>query len=141
MLRVIFTIHTIYFIYIYTYISMQLFTTERVVEKACVLDTNAFGERSNVTSQQFSTGLFYYAAMLNHSCDPNVSYSVVSGFSKVPFFVSLIWLIGNKITFRAIKPILKNTPLYDTYVELLFPTHERQLALLKSKFFFCSCTR
>lgn len=44
---------------------------------ACLLDTNAFGGVNQVTSQQLSTGLFYYSALINHSCDPNVIYSVL----------------------------------------------------------------
>eukprot|EP00026_Physarum_polycephalum_P005946 Phypoly_transcript_05985.p1 GENE.Phypoly_transcript_05985~~Phypoly_transcript_05985.p1 ORF type:complete len:479 (+),score=68.54 Phypoly_transcript_05985:429-1865(+) len=103
----------------------KFFNKAQIVEMACLLDTNAFGGRNHTTSQQLSTGLFYFAALLNHSCDPNVIYSVVD----------------DKITMRAIKPIPKGTPLYDTYVDLLFPTRDRQTILLKSKSFFCTCPR
>ena len=70
-------------------------------------------------------GICFIATRLNHSCDPNITYSV------------------NKkgLVFQTLKPILKNDELYISYINNNLPKKERQELLLTRYGFICKCTK
>ncbi|EGG14330.1 hypothetical protein DFA_12100 [Cavenderia fasciculata] len=102
---------------------LSFFDHDEIVNTACTIITNSFGETSNNTT--ITNGFFYQAALLNHSCQPNAFFS----------------FNGDKLQMRVVKDMDKDDSIYDSYVDLLLPTYERQLGLLKSKNFFCQCKR
>ena len=74
------------------------------------------------------SAIYWKAAMLAHSCSPNVAYSCHNG----------------NITYRAVKPIAKGDMLLCSYLSNdvdYRPTHLRRQTLMKEKDFWCQCPR
>ncbi len=72
-----------------------------------------------------SPGICFIATRMNHSCDPNITYTTV----------------GNHLQFKTLKPIHKNDELYDSYIDYRLPKKERQEILLNRYGFHCKCTK
>ena len=70
-------------------------------------------------------GICFIATRMNHSCNPNITYSVK----------------GKGLVFKTLKPILKNEELFDSYIDYNLPKKERQDLLLKRYGFHCKCTK
>ncbi|EFA83075.1 hypothetical protein PPL_03863 [Heterostelium album PN500] len=102
---------------------LSFFTKQEIINTACATMVNSFASTKN--SIIVSNGFFYEAALLNHSCQPNTFYSIQN----------------NQLQMRCIQDIEQGGDIFDSYVDLLEPTFERQQVLLQSKHFYCRCER
>ncbi|KAL7037454.1 hypothetical protein ACKWTF_009232 [Chironomus riparius] len=91
-----------------------------------IIETNAI--YINLQTGTEICGLYPTAALLQHSCLPNVSYKfdMKSGF---------------KISVKAAKDIKKGEALSTSYTHVLWPTSVRQQHLMDTKYFTCNCER
>ncbi|EGC39563.1 hypothetical protein DICPUDRAFT_86015 [Dictyostelium purpureum] len=104
----------------------SIFNKEEYLEVVCSIFVNSFaGLSNNFNRTPISNGYFYKAALLNHSCEPNTFFSIQN----------------STLEMRVVKDINKGEQIFDSYVDLLLPTIERQKILLKSKNFVCDCSR
>ncbi|KYR02783.1 hypothetical protein DLAC_00245 [Tieghemostelium lacteum] len=105
----------------------SIFNKDQILDIICSIAVNAFAGLSEIEFNRLpiSNGFFYKAALLNHSCEPNTYFSVD----------------GESIEFRLIKETAIDETIYDTYVDLLQPTINRQKTLLQNKNFLCKCSR
>ena len=81
--------------------------------------------KRNMFTFHNSPGICFIATRMNHSCDPNISYTTV----------------GDYLQFKTLKPIHKNDELFDSYIDYRLPKKERQEMLLKRYGFHCKCTK
>eukprot|EP01133_Synstelium_polycarpum_P016357 gene16357-19460_t len=102
---------------------IAMFPREDIIDTVCAIVVNAFS--ATEYSQRLSTGFFYQAALLNHSCEPNAFYSIDK----------------NNLEMRLLADVEKDANIFDSYVDLLQPTYERQVSLMQTKLFFCKCAR
>ena len=84
-----------------------------------IVSTNAH------TFQDKFSALFDYGSKVQHSCDPNCSYSSTTG----------------SLVYTAIKKILIGDNISFTYVDVLETTDIRREILLRDKHFYCMCDR
>uniref|UniRef100_A0A3B3X681 [histone H3]-lysine(4) N-trimethyltransferase n=1 Tax=Poecilia mexicana TaxID=48701 RepID=A0A3B3X681_9TELE len=63
-------------------------------------------------------------ALMNHSCSPNV----------------IVTYKGTVAEVRAVQEINPGEEIFDSYIDLLYPTEDRRERLLDSYFFMCQCT-
>uniref|UniRef100_A0A3B5LYU1 SET domain-containing protein n=1 Tax=Xiphophorus couchianus TaxID=32473 RepID=A0A3B5LYU1_9TELE len=61
---------------------------------------------------------------MNHSCSPNV----------------IVTYKGTVAEVRAVQEINPGEEIFDSYIDLLYPTEDRRERLLESYFFMCQCT-
>jgi hypothetical protein len=90
-----------------------------------VSDPSGTGQQGNV-----GFGLFPFAAMLNHSCDPNCAFSGVA-----------LGRGGAALTIRAIQPVAEGEELTFGYTDLYQDVVARREELESTKHFICECTR
>ncbi|CAM9805203.1 unnamed protein product [Sphacelaria rigidula] len=99
---------------------------EEMVELACRVNVNAHGLRDDSGSNfVVGVGMFPLAAMINHSCRPNCTFTYH----------------GEKMMVRTLEPVKAGTELTVYYIDLLQSTADRQRMLLESKHFLCCCPR
>lgn len=91
-----------------------------------ILETNAM--YINLPTGTEICGLYPTAALLQHSCLPNVSYrfDMKNGF---------------KVSVKAARDIKNGESLSTSYTHVLWPTSVRQQHLKDTKYFTCSCER
>ena len=94
------------------------------VKLSCAYQCNGFSAW-NEHDKEVASGMFGYAAMVNHSCAPNIKKS----FS------------GRTLHFTAIKPIPAGEQLFLSYVDVKLARNLRQWRLSTQYFFDCACTR
>lgn len=70
------------------------------------------------------SAVFPDVALMNHSCSPNVIVTYKGTVSEV----------------RAIREIDPGDEVFNSYIDLLYPTEDRKERLLDSYFFSCQCT-
>ncbi|KAK5582856.1 hypothetical protein RB653_004445 [Dictyostelium firmibasis] len=105
---------------------LAIFNKDEFIELVCSIYVNSFAGLSNDFNRiPISNGYFYKPALLNHSCEPNIFFTVKD----------------LKLEMRACKKIEKDQEIFDSYVDLLLPTIERQKILFNSKNFICKCLR
>lgn len=75
-------------------------------------------------------GLFPFAAMLNHSCEPNCAFTGAS-----------LGLGGAALTIRANRPIARGEELTFGYIDLYQDVVARRKELESTKYFVCECER
>eukprot|EP01132_Coremiostelium_polycephalum_P003078 gene3078-3849_t len=106
----------------------SIFGRDEIINIVCALYVNSFAglSDSDFKRSPISTGFYYKAALLNHSCEPNAFFSIQN----------------NKLSMRIIRDIKKEgETIFDSYTDLLLPTFERQKILYQTKQFICSCNR
>ena len=93
---------------------------EAVATLLSILNTN-----SHELSGDLGTGVFPFAAMMEHNCDPNASFTTNG---------DLLWVC-------ATKPIRKGDVVSIDYIEsdIYLPVNERRELLLSSHGFLCTC--
>uniref|UniRef100_A0A8C5GWP4 [histone H3]-lysine(4) N-trimethyltransferase n=1 Tax=Gouania willdenowi TaxID=441366 RepID=A0A8C5GWP4_GOUWI len=67
---------------------------------------------------------FLSVALMNHSCSPNV----------------IVTYKGTAAEVRAVQEINPGEEIFNSYIDLLYPTEDRKERLLESYFFTCQCT-
>uniref|UniRef100_A0A7N6AB10 [histone H3]-lysine(4) N-trimethyltransferase n=1 Tax=Anabas testudineus TaxID=64144 RepID=A0A7N6AB10_ANATE len=70
------------------------------------------------------SAVFPDVALMNHSCSPNV----------------IVTYKGTVAEVRAVKEINPGEEIFNSYIDLLYPTEDRRERLLDSYFFTCQCT-
>ena len=70
-------------------------------------------------------GILFTGTRMNHSCDPNVRYS----------------MDGDHMVFRTARPIQKNEEIFDSYINGQLPYDERQRELQRRYGFRCACDK
>ncbi|XP_048392247.1 N-lysine methyltransferase SMYD2-A isoform X1 [Stegostoma tigrinum] len=70
------------------------------------------------------SAIFPSVALMNHSCCPNV----------------IVTYKGTTAEVRAVKEISAGEEIFTSYIDLLYPTEDRQDRLQDSYFFICDCT-
>uniref|UniRef100_A0A8C6KWY8 [histone H3]-lysine(4) N-trimethyltransferase n=1 Tax=Nothobranchius furzeri TaxID=105023 RepID=A0A8C6KWY8_NOTFU len=70
------------------------------------------------------SAVFPDVALMNHSCSPNV----------------IVTYKGTAAEVRAVKEIDPGEEIFNSYIDLLYPTEDRRERLLDSYFFLCECT-
>lgn len=70
------------------------------------------------------SAVFPDVALMNHSCSPNV----------------IVTYKGTVAEVRAVQEINPGEEIFDSYIDLLYPTEDRRERLLDSYFFMCQCT-
>ncbi|KAG7236034.1 hypothetical protein INR49_001434 [Caranx melampygus] len=70
------------------------------------------------------SAVFPDVALMNHSCSPNV----------------IVTYKGTVAEVRAVKEINPGEEIFNSYIDLLYPTEDRKERLLDSYFFTCQCT-
>ena len=70
-------------------------------------------------------GILFTGTRMNHSCNPNVNYS----------------MDGDHMVFRTTRPIQKNEELFDSYINTQLPYEERQRKLQHRYGFKCACEK
>ncbi|OII77531.1 SET domain-containing protein [Cryptosporidium andersoni] len=75
-------------------------------------------------------GLFPYASLINHSCEPNCSYLGNDESTRYPY-----------IEIRSTTNISKGDEITISYIELYESRKQRISQLYKTKYFICRCTR
>jgi len=105
---------------------------EDVIESALqysgIVNSNAFPLEANLPDRQvfLGMGLFPFAALINHSCTPNaIAVSGSRGTLRVVAIRDI--LAGDEVT-------IAYTPVHDPYAT-------RTRALVRQRFFACSCDR
>ena len=106
------------------------YTIEEIQEGLCIMDSNSYHVlvRSAPNLQDFVSGLYIRAAMLNHSCRPNTR----------PVFH------GNKdrsMSVLAIDDIQAGHEISTSYLEPFYTTLQRRSMLRRGKLFDCACRR
>lgn len=91
-----------------------------------IIETNAM--YINLSTGTEICGLYPNAALLQHSCLPNVSYK-------------FDMKCGFKIIVKAARNLKKEESLCTSYTHVLWPTAVRQQHLKDTKYFTCSCAR
>lgn len=86
-----------------------------------IIHSNAFQYKDE--QGQTWRGLFPLAAMLSHSCQPNVAYVVED----------------HRLFFHAIRPVARGQELVQSYVQSFTPAHRRQRILWETFGFVCQC--
>ncbi|KAN0006735.1 hypothetical protein ACTFIU_004926 [Dictyostelium citrinum] len=105
---------------------LAIFNKDEFLQVVCSIYVNSFSGLSNDFNRKpISNGYFYKPALLNHSCEPNIFFTVKDRILEM----------------RACKKIEKDQEIFDSYVDLLLPTIERQKILFNSKNFLCKCSR
>ena len=101
---------------------------EELVALAARVNSNAYGisDPSGLRNLNVGFGLFPFAAMLNHSCEPNCAFGGVAGGCQ---------------TIRAIKPIAEGDELCFGYIDLYQDVARRRDELEETKHFLCECPR
>uniref|UniRef100_A0A8C7X9J4 [histone H3]-lysine(4) N-trimethyltransferase n=1 Tax=Oryzias sinensis TaxID=183150 RepID=A0A8C7X9J4_9TELE len=81
---------------------------------------------SDLPDDQELTELFAQVnvALMNHSCSPNV----------------IVTYKGTVAEVRAVQEINPGDEIFNSYIDLLYPTEDRKERLLDSYFFVCQCT-
>ncbi|KAL7067983.1 SET domain-containing protein [Cryptosporidium serpentis] len=75
-------------------------------------------------------GLFPYASLINHSCEPNCSFLGNDESTRYPY-----------IEIRSTTNISKGDEITISYIELYESRKQRISQLYKTKYFICRCTR
>lgn len=70
-------------------------------------------------------GILFTGTRMNHSCNPNVRYS----------------MDGDHMVFRTARPIRKNEEIFDSYISGELPYAERQAELQRRYGFQCGCDK
>ncbi|KAG7483489.1 N-lysine methyltransferase SMYD2-A-like [Solea senegalensis] len=70
------------------------------------------------------SAVFPDVALMNHSCSPNV----------------IVTYKGTVAEVRAVQEINPGEEIFNSYIDLLYPTEDRKERLLESYFFVCQCT-
>lgn len=70
------------------------------------------------------SAVFPDVALMNHSCSPNV----------------IVTYKGTVAEVRAVQEINPGDEIFNSYIDLLYPTEDRRKRLLESYFFTCECT-
>ena len=97
----------------------------RIFSNNCI----AICQDSDVTSNTSEAALYSQISLINHSCDPNVTWTWVRGDVK-------------RKQVRAVKVIEKAQEILATYHSEPFGSREtRQKTLLKSHLFLCQCSQ
>jgi hypothetical protein len=91
---------------------------------SCAYQCNGFSAW-NEHDKEVASGMFGYAAMVNHSCSPNIR--------KL--------FMGRKLLFAAVKPIAAGEQLFLSYVDVKLARNLRQWRLSTQYFFDCLCPR
>ena len=105
--------------------------TDMVIAEMKSLRTNSFGLFSDVFFT-IGSGIFPQAALLNHSCEPNIvlSYWYRQTEHKPPLCVGI-----------ASRAIAENEELTHSYVDASLPVAERRAQLEELRGFVCKCKR
>ena len=99
-------------------------TLETLVSHALgIIDVNGYDVPLEETE---ITGIYYLAAMMEHSCYPNTKYKYSS---------------SHQITVKAVVDIHEGEHITNAYTKLLQGTVERRTDLLENKYFVCCCKR
>eukprot|EP00026_Physarum_polycephalum_P003824 Phypoly_transcript_03840.p1 GENE.Phypoly_transcript_03840~~Phypoly_transcript_03840.p1 ORF type:complete len:767 (+),score=95.81 Phypoly_transcript_03840:20-2320(+) len=99
---------------------------DEIVDLFCIIDINSFGLSLDPTAQPHATGIFPVASFFSHSCTPNIYYTTIT---------------PNTLQFYALQDIKKNEPLFISYIDIMYPTWQRQQTLVRTKHFLCTCER
>ncbi|KAK9850287.1 hypothetical protein WJX84_011593, partial [Apatococcus fuscideae] len=105
---------------------MGLADGQQMLEWASVIHSNIHGTGTDDANQDKAIGLYPGLSMLNHSCQPNCSWSPAG---------------GARIQIRAMTDIAAGEQLTVSYTNLMEPRARRQADLLRSKHFACTCLR
>ncbi|KAM9952995.1 hypothetical protein ACTFIR_008053 [Dictyostelium discoideum] len=105
---------------------LAIFNKDEFLQIVSSIYINSFSGLSNDFNRKpISNGYFYKPALLNHSCEPNIFFTIKD----------------KNLEMRVCKKIEKDEEIVDSYVDLLLPTIERQKILYNSKNFLCKCLR
>ncbi|KAN0053265.1 hypothetical protein ACTA71_009714 [Dictyostelium dimigraforme] len=105
---------------------LAIFNKDEFLQIVCSIYVNSFSGLSNDFNRKpISNGYFYKPALLNHSCEPNIFFTIKD----------------KELEMRVCKKIEIENEILDSYVDLLLPTIERQKILFNSKNFLCKCSR
>ena len=101
---------------------------DQIVALAAGINSNAYGISDPNGGRTLNVGFghFPFAAMLNHSCDPNCAFAGT---------------VGGALTIRAIKPIVAGEELCFSYIDPYQDVVARREELESTKHFVCECTR
>ncbi|XP_056423149.1 histone-lysine N-methyltransferase SMYD3 isoform X2 [Hyla sarda] len=90
----------------------------------CKLTCNSF-TICNGEMQDIGVGLYPSMSLLNHSCDPNC----------------VITFEGTRLHLRAVKEIPQGEELTISYIDVMMPSHMRQMQFQRQYCFTCDCNR
>lgn len=94
------------------------------VKMSCAYQCNGFS-LWNEKDKEVASGMFGYAAMVNHNCSPNIKKS----------------FDGRTLLFVTLKPIKAGEQLFLSYVDTKLAFNLRQWRLSTQYFFECCCAR
>lgn len=72
------------------------------------------------------TALLFKACLMNHSCDPNVSFEIINNGMYV---------------FKTNRQVLLGEELCDSYIDITLPRESRQIQLRERYGFSCTCAK
>ncbi|TKS69967.1 N-lysine methyltransferase SMYD2-A [Collichthys lucidus] len=99
--------------------------TVRLVARILLKQVNCNG--FTIEDEELShlgSAVFPDVALMNHSCSPNV----------------IVTYKGTVAEVRAVQEINPGDEIFNSYIDLLYPTEDRKERLLDSYFFTCQCT-
>ncbi|KAF7669504.1 hypothetical protein LDENG_00193280 [Lucifuga dentata] len=97
--------------------------TQALTELFAQINCNGFTIEDEELSH-LGSAAFPDVALMNHSCSPNV----------------IVTYKGTVAEVRAVKEINPGDEIFNSYIDLLYPTEDRKERLLDSYFFTCQCT-
>mmetsp|Transcript_4402 Transcript_4402/g.7493 ORF Transcript_4402/g.7493 Transcript_4402/m.7493 type:complete len:736 (-) Transcript_4402:693-2900(-) len=103
---------------------IRLASDEALFDLICRIKCNHHG-LDDLNNRRYGLGVYPRACFFNHSCRPNVTYTIDGGV----------------LSFRAITPIKQGTEACLSYTDLYQVTPIRQKNLMESYFFQCNCGR
>uniref|UniRef100_A0A8C6UXL0 [histone H3]-lysine(4) N-trimethyltransferase n=1 Tax=Neogobius melanostomus TaxID=47308 RepID=A0A8C6UXL0_9GOBI len=96
---------------------------QALIELFAQVNCNGFTIEDEELSH-LGSAVFPDVALMNHSCSPNV----------------IVTYKGTVAEVRAVKEISPGEEVFNSYIDLLYPTEDRKERLLDSYFFTCECT-
>ncbi|XP_077570070.1 N-lysine methyltransferase SMYD2-A [Stigmatopora nigra] len=96
---------------------------QALIELFAQVNCNGFTIEDEELSH-LGSAVFPDVALMNHSCSPNV----------------IVTYKGTVAEVRAVKEISPGEEVFNSYIDLLYPTDDRKERLLDSYFFTCQCT-
>uniref|UniRef100_A0A672G7J2 [histone H3]-lysine(4) N-trimethyltransferase n=1 Tax=Salarias fasciatus TaxID=181472 RepID=A0A672G7J2_SALFA len=96
---------------------------QTLIELFAQVNCNGFTIEDEELSH-LGSAAFPDVALMNHSCSPNV----------------IVTYKGTVAEVRAVKEINPGDEIFNSYIDLLYPTEDRRERLLDSYFFTCQCT-
>lgn len=98
---------------------------DNLIDMCCIINTNIYGMEDG--EQAVGIGMYVHLLLINHSCSPNTTFSVLPN--------------SPKMYCRAMRDIKKGEEITLSYIDLYQPRLNRQKELLETKHFFCQCER